>query len=179
MASDYETFVPLFLETLDFNLNNVSSNLYFILLSYIENRKNFDFLADNFINIIKEINSDNTKHIELIEEKEEKISFFARSYVFAQIMSSFLWALPLSNSEPEPFTNNKWRSFLEESINISKIDIANKEIISINDKAFAWNEEMIHMVSKVCNFSPEWEKGQARRLVSLGKKVPSVKIYCN
>lgn len=179
VAKNYETFIPLLLKTLDFDLTNIPSSFHLMLFSYIKNCKNLDFLADNFISTIKKTNSKNVENIRLIEEKEEKISFFARSYVFAQIISFFIWNFSLKSSKVEPVPYNRYRSFLEKFINISEIDIVNKEIISINDKAFAWNEEMIHMVSKVCKFSPEWEKEQSRRLVSLGKKIPSVKIYCN
>lgn len=132
----------------------------------------YRLLALNFMSMLKKTNKYNSFSARMIEKEKELLLGLAQNYIFAQFVGILFWA-------HEPYVKSdkysEWVNFLDSFINHCRLDLSTKKIIGISFDTVFYNEEMLHMVAKVCGFLPSWQKTQLQVFESLNQ---AVKLFC-
>ena len=136
----------------------------FMLLDYFQ-KETFAYtesyrLASNFVQKLIELSD--TKETLAINSQKKYIEKIISNYILAQFIGILCFGLEMYDSsyisEFIDKTPYKYFEFLLDIINRAKVDISKYSISGIENINFAYNEEMVYAVERLCDFDSNWTK---------------------
>lgn len=137
-------------------------------------------LGDAFFNVLLKHSCTNIEETHAMIKNKEHISHLFFIYVLAQFVGIFLYGIEMfSSKDPDKFfenTSDKYKEFLYDIVNKAEVDLSTG-VISLKSLSFAYNNEMIHAVNKICNFSFRWGTSALKSPSKSNLFAQSIKLY--